>query len=193
MAGKTRSNPEQLADRRREAYVLREILGQPLEVVAAKLKVTERQARRYIAEAATDIRSKGTERQDVAVHQVALIMEAQKECYQAFLQSKAKKVTRTAGVEQQGVKSGDHESGAQLTKKKTGHKEEDRIGDPAWIKLIYEGTDRITKLLGLDPATVQRLLKEKLAEALGQDVEDLNGLSTEEILRRYQEKVLRAF
>jgi len=183
-----RPSSEQMEQRQDAAYTLR-LLGKTPEEIAAAWNLSPRQIRQYLKaardRAILDLRR--CEGQAGVIRQFGILNHVLEESLSAWHQSKEIKKTKTAGVEvTDGRFDGTTVPGG--TKKKSSQREEDRIGDAAYLDRAMKASKEIRDLLGLDAPTVKRLLVEQ-DPVKDLDNESLATLPPEELLRRYRATV----
>lgn len=186
---RSRPTPQQIERRENEAYRL-SLLGRTDVEIAAIFDVSDRQVRTYLKRArdrATNELRKLEGRAGV-MRQFMILNHVLDEALEGWERSKATKTTKTAQVEKIGVADarGRDIGGPSQVKSKKGERQEDRIGDPAFLDRALKASSELRALLGLDAPTVKRLLvaDDPLVNSLSD--EDLRTIPAEELLRRYR-------
>jgi hypothetical protein len=178
-----RPSAAQLEQRQEEAYRLK-LLGMTPEDISEKWNISARQIYDYIRAAkkrrVDELRS--LEGRAGVIRQFDVLNHVIDESLKAYERSKESKKTKTAGVQ---TKDGSKQVGTETTKK-SNQKEEEQIGDPAYLDRVMKASKDIRELLGLDAPEVKRLLVSDDLAVKDLNYDDLKSLSTEELLRRYR-------
>lgn len=178
-----RPSDEAVAQRQDLAYRLR-ILGKSPEEIGEAMGLAPRTVREYIRHGrerqVSELRR--LEGKAGVLRQFTVLNYLLEEALDAWEKSKAPKKSKTAGVETFTVGTGSEEGS---TKRKAVTREEERLGDVAYMDRALRASKEIRELLGLDPPEVKRLLVDEGAATTALN-EDLRTLSDEELLRRYR-------
>lgn len=185
-----RLSPEDLALRENDSYRLR-LLGKSSAEIGARFGVSDRHARRYIEagkeRAIRELRELNG--RAGVMRQFTILNHVLDEALDAWEKSKAKQITRTANMKKTGLQKGsDALDGVTAVEQRTGQKEVEQVGDPAWLDRALKASAEIRLLLGLDAPTVKRLLLSEDPIARVNDA-DLHTLPADELLRLYRSEI----
>ena len=187
-----RPSDEQIMARQDMAYRMK-LLGKTPEEVAEIMGIAPRTARDYLMKAkerqVREIRT--LEGKAGVLHQYQFLQYVMTEMIQAWEQSKKAKKSKTAGVETKDITVNGMTKplGATETKKRTAQREEEQIGDAAYLDRAMKASERICVLLGLDAPAVQRLIVADDVVTKDKSYEELSTLPTEELLEMYRKTV----
>lgn len=158
--------------------------------VGEQLGVKERQARALIAlgkeRARADLRN--MEGRAGIIKQFMTLEYALDEAIAAFERSKQPEVVSKAQTTRERDGAGIDGPGAK-TKTMSSKQTKVKNGDPQYLHLILKASEQQRQLLGLDAATVQRLLMGSDPGANAEDDDDIRSIPTDQLLARYRKAV----
>lgn len=178
-------------EREEQAYKLR-LLRRPLAEIAAELGVKQDQARRYLSSArerrvaelrALDGRA-GVLWQFDELHRIYDDMMDRWEA------SKRTKKVKHVGVDTRDLAAGTDSGAGPVTetRRKSTLREEEELGEVAYVDRALKAASDLRALLGLDAPTVRKLVLAEDTETKALDAE-LDGLTDDELLARYWREV----